>query len=113
MFGAGVGGEKFVEVWAGQMLAKYGNREEAAEVYCASEGLTAGDWEAYWQLGRFLLTAGLHARAIEFLNEAVRIQPRAIDAHLDLARGFEALGRSGEARKSLEEARQLDPRAKL
>lgn len=106
-------GDKFVDVWTGQMLAKYGEREEAAEVYCASEGLAMGDWQAYWHLGQFLHMAGLHARAIEFLKEAVRIEPRAVDAHLDLARCFAARGRSGEARKSLETARQLDPRAEL
>ena len=106
-------GDKFVEVWVGQMLAKYGDREEAVEVYCASEGLERGSWQAYWQLGRFLLMAGLHARAAAYAEEAVRIEPRAIDAHLDLARCFMELGRVAEAQQHLNEARQLDPKAML
>jgi len=106
-------GDKFIGVWAGQMLAKYGEPEEAAEVYCTCEGLDAGSWEAYWQLGRFLLMNALHERAVLFLHEAVGIEPRAIDAHLDLARCFAALGRTAEAQASLDNARRLDSRAKL
>lgn len=94
-------GEKLVEVWAGQMQAKYGDRERAVEVYCASEGLAPGSWEAYWHLGVFLRSCGEHARAVEFLEEAVRIELRAVDALLDLARSVEALGRGAEAKRWL------------
>jgi Flp pilus assembly protein TadD len=106
-------GDKFVEVWCGQMLAKYGEREEAVGIYCASEGMEPGCWEAYWNLGRFLLMAGLHARAVEYLQEAARIEPRAIDAHLDLARCFQKMGKRAEAEAALKDARELDPGARL
>jgi len=105
----GAQGDKFVEVWAGQMLAKYGDREQAAEVYCASEGIPVGNWEAYWQLGLFLVGAGKTGRAVGFFEEAVHIEPRAIEAHLDLARCLQKLGRDEDAQRHLDEARLLDP----
>jgi tetratricopeptide (TPR) repeat protein len=106
-------GDQFVEVWCGQMLAKYGEPEEAVEIYCASEGVEEGSWGAYWNLGRFLLFAGLHERAVEFLQEAVRIEPQAIDAHLDLARCFQKMGNRAESEAALRAARELDPGARL
>ena len=106
-------GDKFVEVWAGQMLAKYGEPERAVEVYCGSEGLAPGNWEAYWNLGLFLVSCGERVRALVFLEEAVRIEPCAIDAHLDLARCLKELGRTNEAEQRLAEARQIDPKATL
>ena len=106
-------GDKFVGVWVGQMLAKYGECDEAMRVYCACEGLEAGCWEAYWQLGIFLLSNGHHGRAVEFLREAVRIEPSAVDPYLDLARCLTALGRAEEARRALTEAQALDPEATL
>jgi tetratricopeptide (TPR) repeat protein len=107
-------GDKFVGTWVGQMLAKYGERDEAAEVYRVCEGRGAGPWEAYWVLGRFLLVgAHLHERAVEFLQEAIRLEPRAIDAHLDLVRCLKAMGRAAEAQSQWEVAQRLDPDAVL
>jgi protein O-GlcNAc transferase len=107
-------GDPFAGLWCGQMLARYGRREEAVEVYCVTERLPRGSWEAYWSLGRFLTSGvGDHARAIDLLTEAVRIEPRAVDAHLDLARCLKALGRLDEAQEHLTEALRLDPSVKL
>jgi len=106
-------GDKFVEVWAGQMVAKHGDPERAVEIYCASEDLSAGDWQAYWHLGVFLAACGERARAVTFLEKAVRIEPRAVDVHLDLARCLMALGRTEEAKRSLHKARELDPSVRL
>ncbi len=105
-------GDKFVGIWCGQMLAKYGQPEEAVEIYCATEGV-ASSWEAHWQLGRFLLTNRHWDRAVVFLEEAVRIEPRAIDAHLDLVRCLRGLGRPAEAERHREAAKRLDPGARL
>lgn len=102
-------GDKFVEVWAGQILAKYGSPEEAVEIYCASEGVEPGSWEAYWNLGIFLLSVRMDLRALVYLEQAVRIEPCAAAAHLDLARCLRALGRREEAREHAEEALRLDP----
>jgi tetratricopeptide (TPR) repeat protein len=106
-------GDKFVEAWAGQMLAKYGDPEEAVAMYRVAEGLEPEDWEAYWQVGHFLHNVGLHDRAVGLLEEAVELEPRALAAHLDLARCFAALGDWEAARQCLADARELDPRAKL
>ena len=106
-------GDKFVEVWAGQVLAKYGERKLAVAVYCESEGLAPGSWEGYWQLGHVLLSWSESGRAVGFLEEAVRIEPRAIDAQLDLARCLSELGRHDEAKARLEQARALDREASL
>jgi Flp pilus assembly protein TadD len=61
--------------------------------------------------GRSHLVWGVrdHARAVEFLKEAIHIEPRAVDAHLDLARCLKVLGRLAEAREHLAEAQRLDP----
>lgn len=101
-------GDKFVEVWAGQMLAKCGDLARAAEVYCASEGLPPGNWQAYWHLGVFLLSCGESGRAVAFLEEAVRVEPCAIDAHEGLARCLDELGRPEEAQRHLAEAARLE-----
>jgi Flp pilus assembly protein TadD len=102
--------DKFVAVWAGQMLARYGSREEAVAVYCESEGVPPGSADAYWMLGNYLGSIGEPARAAEYLEEAVRIAPECGGAHAALARCLQELGRTVEARRHLFEARRLDPK---
>lgn len=65
----------FVVVWAGQMLARHGSREDAVGVYCAAEGLSAGSFDAYRTLGQYLASVDESARAVEFLREACRLRP--------------------------------------
>ena len=67
-----------------------------------TEKLPPGHFEAYATLGRYLMSVGQHARAVEFLEEAVRLRP--LDAELKddyrealsaVASGARAAGRSG------------------
>jgi tetratricopeptide (TPR) repeat protein len=68
-------------------------------------GLPAWRLTGYWWLGQFLRGAGLAERAALFLEQAIRKGPRALDAHLDLARCLKALGHREEAALRLERAR--------
>ena len=60
-------GDKFVRLFAGQMLAKFGDPEKAVEVYVATERVEGG-WVPYWQLATVLRGWGMHARAVLFLD---------------------------------------------
>ena len=73
-------GSPWLAVWVGQMLARHGEREEACAVYWELEKLPPGHFEAYATLGHYLMSVGQHARAVEFLGEAVRLRP--LDAGL-------------------------------
>ena len=70
-------------VWVGQMLARHGGREEACAVYWELQKLPPGHVEAYATLGRYLLSVGRPARAVEFLSEAVRLRPLDLELEHD------------------------------
>jgi len=56
-----------------------------------------GAWEANWNLGRFVFSAGHHEQGVAYLMEAVRIEPRAIQAHIDLGAWLSEMGQTREA----------------
>jgi len=84
--------------------------DEAVEAYRDAVRARATDPEAQARLGHALLhLAGRPAEAVGPLQEAIRLRPDDIAAHVELGTAFAALGRASEAVAVFEEGARLDP----
>ena len=70
------------------------------------------DWRIAANLGRIQESRRAISSALEYYQSAaaqVRDKPSAAQVQMRLSRCLEALGRSDESRRALEQARELDP----
>lgn len=65
-------------------------------------------WQATFELGRRLQTAGQHEEAVRLFTAAIGIDSMHADAHFHLGRCLEHLGRYDAARHAYKQARDLD-----
>ncbi|HEX7176341.1 MAG TPA: tetratricopeptide repeat protein [Pyrinomonadaceae bacterium] len=100
----------------GSALWKLGRADEAVAAERAAVRLDDKNFQARYQLGRFLLRLGGRERtteAVEHLRRALEIDPRQHDVRLELITAYRALGDRASASNHLDflwDARPSDPR---
>jgi Tfp pilus assembly protein PilF len=62
---------------------------------------------AYLDLGKLYMLRKNYAGAAEAFQHAIKIDPAQSDAHFQLARAYQALGRKSEAEAELAKSREL------
>jgi Flp pilus assembly protein TadD len=76
----------------------------AGDTWLPSDGPDDTVWQARAGLGKIHLALGQFGDAAECLSGAVALNPGDAELHLWLSRAYEAMGRSGDARRHLERA---------
>ena len=94
-----------------KQLVRLERWDELADLFREAVRRDPADPEAWQRLGSTLFFAlGQPAEAIAALEQAVRLDPRAASARLDLGLALASVRRSAEAVTAIEEASRLAPR---
>lgn len=81
-----------------------GRLEEAEQVYQRVLRARSNDFDALHMLGVVRTQQGRHREAVRLISDALRVQPAAAAAHVNLANSLQALGRHDEAIRHLRAA---------
>jgi arylsulfatase A-like enzyme len=92
-----------------QAAGPFADLEDAVRAYRELARLDPANPLVNLRLADALLRAGRPREAVPFFQKVVAGGPRTADAHVGLATAWAAFDRLGDARRVLEEARQLDP----
>jgi spermidine synthase len=95
----------------GQMLAEAGQSDAAERRLREAVRLDPGLDTAWDRLAVLYLDRKDYARSAEAHGEVLRLRPRDVQVRLRFGAVLARLGRWGEARAALQEARRLDPKA--
>ncbi len=90
-------------------LGRMGKVPEAIAEYETAIQMQPGFSSARNNLANILLQNGQPKRAVEEATRALKIDPLSVEAHYNLGRGFQLLGKFPEARSHLEESLRLRP----
>ncbi len=66
-------------------------------------------WASHYNMGNFHSSQRDYAKAVEFYETAIRLQPRGLLPYVNIAFAYNALGSNDKAEKSLRRARELYP----
>jgi len=97
------------QVYLADTLTKAGLHDRAIETFRKALTLRANDAPTHVRLAGLLLARGDTADGMAQLNEAVRIDPRNVEALGALAWALRRTGRTGEAAGRFREAIRIDP----
>jgi tetratricopeptide (TPR) repeat protein len=85
--------------------------DKAAAEFKATLDARPDHWASHYNLGSFYLSQQNHKQASAFYENAIRLQPRAIQPYVNISFAYNALGQNDKGIQSLRKARELDPKS--
>jgi len=85
--------------------------DKAAAEFKATLDARPDHWASHYNLGGFYLSQQNYKQAAAFYENAIRLQPRAIQPYVNISFAYNALGQNDKGIQSLRKARELAPKS--